>query len=459
MSLSSPFIRRPVGTTLLTIAILLSGTLSYFLLPVAPLPSVDQPTINVNANLPGASPETMASAVATPLERQFGRIAGITEMTSNSSLGGTNITLQFDLSRDINACAREVQAAINAAASQLPANMPNRPNYRKVNPSDSPIMVLAITSDLYDSSRTYDVAATVLQQKLSQVEGVGQVNVWGSSLPAVRVEVNPSALNGLGLDLSDVRTALSAANANRPKGSISNDRYSWSISSTDQLLKAAEYRPLIVAYRNGSPVRLSDIANVIDSVENERVLGLSNNQRSTSMAVMRQPGANIIATVDALWELLPQLQASIPPAMKLQVIVDRTQTIRASVEDTQWTLMMSVVLVILVVFFFLRDWRSTLIPSVAVPVSLIGTFGVMYLCGYSLDNLSLMALTIATGFVVDDAIVVVENVSRHLEMGESPMQAALKGAAEIGFTVLSISVSLIAVFIPILLMSGYIGRL
>ena len=459
MSLSSPFIHRPVGTTLLTLAIALAGMMSYFLLPVSPLPAVDQPTINVGANLPGASPETMASSVATPLERQFGRIAGVTEMTSSSSLGNTNITLQFDLSRDINACAREVQAAINAAGGTLPANLPSPPTYRKQNPADSPVMVLAITSALYDTAKTYDAAATILQQKISQVEGVGRVDVWGSSLPAVRVEVNPTSLSSIGLALSDVRTALQNANALRPKGSLSAEDYTYSISSTDQLFSAEEYRPLIVAYRKGSPVRLSDVANVIDSVENTRTLGLSNNQPSTSMAVFRQPNANIIETVDALWKLLPTLQASIPPAMKLQVIVDRTTTIRASVQDTQRTLGISVLLVIGVVFLFLRDWRSTFIPSVAVPVSLIGTFGVMYLLGYSLDNLSLMALTISTGFVVDDAIVVVENISRHIEAGMSPKKAALKGAAEIGFTVLSISVSLVAVFIPILLMSGYIGLL
>ena len=459
MSLSSPFIHRPVGTTLLTIAITLAGVMSYFLLPVSPLPAVDQPTINVSANLPGASPETMASSVATPLERQFGRIAGVTEMTSGSSLGNTNITLQFDLSRDINACAREVQAAINAAGGTLPANLPSPPTYRKQNPADSPVMVLAITSPLYGTEKTYDAAATILQQKISQVEGVGRVDVWGSSLPAVRVEVNPTALSSIGLALSDVRTALQSANALRPKGSLSGEDYSYSISSTDQLFTAEEYRPLIVAYRNGSPVRLSDVANVIDSVENTRTLGLSNNKPSTSIAVFRQPNANIIETVDALWTLMPQLQASIPPAMQLQVIVDRTTTIRASVDDTQHTLAISVLLVIGVVFLFLRDWRSTFIPSVAVPVSLIGTFGVMYLLGYSLDNLSLMALTISTGFVVDDAIVVVENISRHIEAGLPPKKAALKGAAEIGFTVLSISVSLIAVFIPILLMGGYIGLL
>ncbi|CAN5502535.1 multidrug efflux RND transporter permease subunit MuxC [soil metagenome] len=459
MSISAPFIHRPVGTTLLTVAIALGGALGYFLLPVSPLPQVEFPTISVSAQLPGASPETMASAVATPLERQFGRIAGITQMTSSSTIGGTSVTMQFDLNRDINAAARDVQAAINAAAGQLPTNLPGRPTYRKYNPADAPVLILALTSDLYDRAHMYDVAASILQQKLSQVPGIGQVIIGGSALPAVRVDVNPTALNNLGLGLSDVRTVLGSANANRPKGQIADSRRTYSLGTTDQLLTAKEYEPLIIAYRNGAPVRLSSVANVIDSVEDVRVTGLANGTPAVPLIIFRQPGANIISAVDNVMAILPQLRAEIPPAMNLLVISDRTTTIRASVEDTQYSLMLSIGLVVLVVFLFLRDPRSTLIPAVAVPVSLIGTFGVMYLCGYSKDKLSLMALTIATGFVVDDAIVVVENISRYLEKGFSPLEAALRGAKEVGFTVVSISVSLIAVFIPILLMSGYIGRL
>jgi multidrug efflux pump len=459
MSLSSPFIHRPVGTTLLTIAVALAGAVAYFFLPVSPLPQVDYPSVSVNAGLPGASPETMASSVATPLERQFGRIAGITEMTSTSTLGSTNITIVFDLSRNIDAAARDVQAAINAAAGQLPANLPVRPNYRKINPADAPIMILSITSEIYDKPRMYDVASSILAQKLSQVEGVGQVNVGGGSLPAVRVDVNPTKLNGLGLNLEDVRTTLSNANANRPKGRVEDDTRSVALDTTDQLLKADQYRPLIIAYRNGSPVRVGDVASVTDSVEDIRQTGLANGKPAILLFIFRQPNANIIATVGRIRALLPQLQASIPPAMKLGIGLDRTTTIRASVRDVEISLCLSISLVILVVFAFLRSWRATLIPSVAVPISLIGTFAAMYLLEYSLDNLSLMALTIATGFVVDDAIVVVENISRHLENGAQPMTAALDGAKEIGFTVMSISVSLVAVFIPILMMGGYIGRL
>jgi len=459
MSLSTPFIRRPVGTTLLTIALGLAGMVAYFFLPVSPLPQVDFPAISVQAGLPGASPETMASSVATPLERQFGRIAGITEMTSTSTLGSTSIQLVFDLSRDINAAARDVQAGINAAAGQLPANLPSKPNYRKINPADAPVLILAITSDLHDRARMYDAASTILQQKLSQVEGVGQVNVGGGAAPSVRVEVNPTKLNHLGLGLEDVRTVLASANANRPKGQLSDANRTIALATTDQLFKAREYRPLIIAYRNGAPVRLGDVADVVDSVENIRVSGLFNGKPAIPIIISRQPGANIIATVDRVLNLIPQMQAEIPAGMKISVVVDRTITVRASVHDTEITLCISVGLVILVVFLFLRSVRITLIPSVAVPISLIGTFGVMYLMGYSIDNLSLMALTIATGFVVDDAIVVIENITRHLEAGMQPLAAALLGAKEIGFTVLSISASLIAVFIPILLMSGYIGRL
>ena len=459
MSLSTPFIHRPVATTLLTVALGLAGALAYVYLPVSPLPQVEFPTISVNAGLPGASPETMASAVATPLERQFGRIAGVTEMTSSSGVGSASITMQFDLGRNIDAAARDVQAAINAARSQLPANLPGNPSYRKVNPSDAPIMILSITSDVYDKARMYDAAASILQQKLSQVEGVGQVFVGGGALPAVRVDVNPTRLNNMGLGLEDVRATLGAANANRPKGSLWNDERNWTVTTTDQLQKASEYRPLIIAYRNGSPVRVSDVAEVTDSVEDIRTSGLFNGKPAISLIIFRQPGANIIETVDRIRELMPLLQAEIPAAMTLAISLDRTTTIRASVRDVEITLALSITLVIGVVFVFLRSFRTTLIPSVAVPVSLIGTFGVMYLCGYSIDNLSLMALTIATGFVVDDAIVVIENISRHLEAGMKPLEAALLGAKEIGFTVLSISVSLVAVFIPILMMGGIVGRL
>jgi multidrug efflux pump len=459
MSISEPFIRRPIATSLLTVAVALAGGIAFRFLPVSPLPQVEFPTIQVSANLPGASPETMASAVATPLERQFGRIAGITEMTSASSLGSANITLQFDLSRDIDAAGRDVQAAINAARGQLPANLPSNPRYRKVNPSDAPIMLLSLTSDLVEKPRMYDIASSVLQQKISQIEGVGQVTVGGGALPAVRVEVNPTLLSSYGIGLEDVRTVLGSANANRPKGSIANGSRTWSLATTDQLLKAEEYRSLIIRYQDGAGVRLGDVANVTDSVEDVRSGGLANGKPAVLLIINRQPGANIIATVDRIREVLPQLRASIPPTIHLDVVQDSTRTIRASVHDVEITLIASILLVILVVFLFLRNVRSTLIPSVAVPVSLIGTFGVMYLLDYSIDNLSLMALTIATGFVVDDAIVVIENITRYLEQGMRPMEAALRGAREIGFTVLSISISLIAVFIPILLMGGIVGRL
>jgi multidrug efflux pump len=459
MSLSTPFINRPVGTTLLTIALALAGGLAYFLLPVSPLPQVDFPTIQVSAGLPGASPETMASSVATPLERQFGRIAGVTEMTSGSSLGSCNITLQFTLDRDINAAARDVQACINAARGYLPANLPSNPNYYKVNPADAPIMILSLTSDVYDKAHMYDAASSILAQKLAQVQGVGQVSVGGGALPAVRVEVNPTKLNALGLGLNDLQTVLNDANANAPKGQIVTDTRTVSLATTDQLTKADQYRTLLVAYHNGSPVRVGDVADVLDSVQDVRNSGIANGRPAVLLIINRQPGANIIQTVDRVKSLMPQFQAEIPTAMHLAVVMDRTITIRASVRDVEKTLLLSVGLVILVVFIFLRDWRSTIIPSVAVPVSLIATFGVMYLCDYSLDNLSLMALTIATGFVVDDAIVVIENVTRHLEAGMEPKEAALQGAAEIGFTVLSISISLVAVFIPLLLMGGIVGRL
>src|SRR6185437_15090545 len=399
------------------------------------------------------------SAVATPLERQFGRIAGITEMTSTSYLGMSQIVMQFDLNRNIDAAARDVQAAINAARGRLPPNLPSNPTYRKINPADAPIMILTLTSDTYGKARMYDSAATILQQKLSQVRGVGQVMIGGGAAPAVRVDVNPTILNHMGIGLEDVRTVLGSANANRPKGQIADETRAWSISTTDQLLTASEYRPLIVAYRRGAPVRLGDVASVADSVEDIRAFGQYEGKPAITIVVFRQPGANIIATVDRIRALLPQLEAQIPADMTLSEAMDRTATIRASVHEVQFTLLVSVGLVILVVFLFLRDMRATFIPSVAVPVSLIGTFGVMYLAGYSLDNLSLMALTVATGFVVDDAIVVIENITRHLEEGVPPLAAALRGAREIGFTVLSISVSLVAVFIPILLMGGIVGRL
>jgi len=459
MNISAPFIRRPVATSLLTLAIVLAGAVAYLQLPVSPLPQVDFPTISVSASLPGASPEIMAAAVAAPLERQLGHIAGVTEMTSQSNLGSTSITLQFDLSRDINGAARDVQAAINAARAFLPTDLPSNPSYRKVNPADPPIMILALTSDVYDRGQLYDAASTIIQQSLSQIEGVGQVSVGGGALPAVRVDINPQPLNSFGLGLEDVRAMLSRQNANLPKGQLADGATTADILANDQLMKAKDYRPLVVAYHDGAAVRLGDIADVQDSVENIRAAGFVNGKPSVMLIVSRQPGANIIETVDRIKKSLPALKASIPTAMSLAVVLDRTTTIRASVRDVERTLVISVLLVILVVFLFLRDWRSTLIPSVVVPVSLIGTFGVMYLFRYSIDNLSLMALTISTGFVVDDAIVVIENVSRHLEMGLSPLQAALKGAQEVGFTVFSISVSLVAVFIPILLMGGIVGRL
>jgi len=459
MNISAPFIRRPVATTLLTIGIALAGAVAFKFLPVSPLPQIDFPTINVSAGLPGASPEIMASSVATPLERQFGRIAGITEMTSTSSIGSTNITIQFELSRNIDGAARDVQAAINAARSYLPINLPSNPTYRKVNPADSPIMVLGLTSNIYDRAKLYDAASSIMMQRISQVPGVGQVNVGGSSLPAVRVELNPTQLNSYGLGLQDVASMLGTQNSNLAKGQIWDDTASRDILANDQLLKADFYKPLIVGYHNGAAVRLSDVADVEDSNQNIRNSGYVNGKPCVNLIIFRQPGANIIDTVDRIYEAMPSLKASIPSGIDMTIVIDRTTTIRASVSDVERTLAIAISLVILVVFVFLRNVRATAIPSVAVPVSLVGTFAVMYLCGYSIDNLSLMALTISTGFVVDDAVVVIENVTRYLEMGLSPMKAALKGAEEIGFTVLSISLSLIAVFIPILLMGGIVGRL
>jgi len=459
MSISAPFIRRPIGTSLLAAALLLSGILAFNFLPVASLPKMDFPVISVGAGLPGADPQTMASAVATPLERQFGRISGVNQMTSSSQLGSTGIALQFDLNRDINAAARDVQASINAARSQLPANLPSNPTYRKVNPADAPILLLGLTSDTATVPQMYDAADSILSQKLSQVDGVGQVFVWGSAQPAVRAEVNPTLLNKLGIGLDTVRNALNAANANRPKGSVSNGSTSFSFTDTDQLFTADEYRPLIMSYNNGAAVRLGDVAEVEDSVSDVRNLGLINGKPGIILPIFRQPGANIIDTVDRVKAILPYLQSSISPAMRLSVVMDRTTSVRASVKDIERTLLISIVLVILVVFLFLRTVRATIIPSIAVPLSLVGTFGVMYLLGYSLDNLSLMALAISTGFVVDDAIVVLENITRYVEQGMGAVQATFKGAAEIGFTVLSMSVSLIAVFIPLLMMGGIVGRL
>ena len=441
------------------IAIALAGVVAFRLLPVSPLPQVDFPTISVNAGLPGASPETMASAVATPLERQFSRIAAVTEMTSSSSLGSTSVTLQFDLNRDINAAARDVQAAINAARGYLPTNLPNNPTYRKVNPADSPIFMLALTSDVLSKSQMYDAASSILAQKLAQVSGVGQVIVGGGALPGVRIELNPTALNKYGIGLEQVRGVLSTANANTPKGYLSDGHRTWEVSANDQIFKAIDYEPLIVAYHNGSAVRISDVGRAEDRPENIRNAGYANGKPSVLVIIFRQPNANIIDTVDGIRAVLPQLKAAIPPAIDMRVAMDQTVTIRASVLNVEQTLIISVVLVILVVFVFLRNPRTTFIPSIAVPVSLIGTFGVMYLLGYSLDNLSLMALCISTGFVVDDAIVVIENITRYLEKGMHPFEAAMRGAQEIGFTVLTISISLVAVFIPLLLMGGIVGRL
>jgi multidrug efflux pump len=459
VNISDICIRKPVATTLLTIALALSGIVAFRLLPVSPLPQVEFPTLQVQAQLPGASPETMASAVATPLERQFGRIAGLTQLTSTSTLGNCSIVLQFDLNRNIDAAGRDVQAAINAARSQLPTDLPGNPTYRKVNPADAPILIFGLTSATIPRGQMYDAASSILAQKLSQIQGVGQVTVGGSALPGVRVELNPTQLNNLGISLEDVRTVLAAANSNSPKGEIADHQQAYAITDSDQLLKAADYAPLVVRYQNGAAVHLSDVGVVRDSVEDVRNLGMVDGKPSVLLIVFRSPGANIIDTVDRVLAAMPQLEASISPAIDMSVVLDRTVTIRASVADVEITLLISIALVIMVVFVFLRNLRATLIPGVVVPLSLIGTFGVMYLCGYSLDNLSLMALTISTGFVVDDAIVVIENISRYREKGMNPYAAAARGASEIGFTVISISISLIAVFVPILMMGGIVGRL
>ena len=453
------FIHRPVATTLLTLAIAISGAIGFRLLPVSPLPQVDFPVISISASLPGASPETMASSVATPLERALGRIAGVNEMTSMSSLGSTRVILQFDLDRDINGAARDVQAAINAAQSLLPTGMPSRPSYRKVNPSDAPIMILTLTSDTYSQGQLYDFASTQLAQKISQTEGVGDVSVGGSSLPAVRVELNPSALFNQGVSLDSVRQAIANANVRRPQGAVENPQQRWQIQANDALKTADAYRPLIIHYNNGSAVRLADVAEVKDSVQDVRNAGMTDAKPAIILAISRAPDANIIETVDRIRAELPALQENIPASIQLNVAQDRSPTIRASLAEVEQSLAIAIGLVILVVFIFLRSGRATLIPAVAVPVSLIGSFAAMYLCGFSLNNLSLMALTIATGFVVDDAIVVLENISRHVEAGMKPINAALLGAREVGFTVLSMSISLVAVFIPLLLMEGLPGRL
>ncbi|TBM24053.1 multidrug efflux RND transporter permease subunit MdtC [Hafnia paralvei] len=453
------FINRPVATTLLTLAITLCGILGFKLLPIAPLPQVDYPVIMVSASLPGASPETMASSVATPLERALGRIAGISEMTSSSSLGSTRIIIQFDFNRDINGAARDVQAAINAAQSLLPSGMPSRPSYRKANPSDAPIMIMTLTSDTYDQAKLYDIASTQLAQKIAQVDGVGDVSVGGSSLPAVRIELNPEALFNQGVSLDSVQTSIANANVRRPQGAIEKNDKRWQVQANDEIKTAQDYQPLIIHYNNGSAVRLSDVANVKDSVENVRNAGMTNAKPAILIMIRRSADANIIETVDRIREQIPEFRALIPASIELQVAQDRSPTIRASLDEVESSLAIAVGLVIMVVFLFLRSGRATLIPAVAVPVSLIGTFAAMYLCDFSLNNLSLMALTIATGFVVDDAIVVLENISRHVEAGMKPKKAALIGAREVGFTVLSMSLSLVAVFIPLLLMSGLPGRL
>jgi len=459
VNITEPFVRRPVATTLLSLGVALAGAVCFGLLPVSPLPQVDFPTISVSASLPGASPEVMAATVATPLERAMGRIAGITELTSSSSLGNSRVTMQFDLSRNIDAAGREVQAAIQAARSTLPTSLPNNPTYRKLNPADAPVMIIALTSPRYDRGQLYDIASTNLAQRISQVKGVGQVIVGGGSLPAVRVELNPTVLNDLAIGFDDVRTAITNTNANRPKGFLDDGVRSWTVQANDQAREADEYKPIVVTWRNGAAVRLSDLGDVVDGVQDVRNYGMANGKPAVLMIVFRQPNANIIEVVDSITSLIPELQASIPGSVDVSVMMERTSTIRGSLHDVERTLLISVALVVLVVYVFLRSGRATLIPAVAIPISLVGTFGAMYLLGFSLNNLSLMALIVATGFVVDDAIVVLENVSRHIEAGMKPFPAALQGAREVAFTVVSMSVSLVAVFIPILFMGGIVGRL
>ena len=456
---SELFIRRPVATTLLTIGIAFSGLLAFGLLPVAPLPQIDFATISVSASMPGGSPSDMASAVAAPLEKHLGQIADVTEMTSQSTLSNTRVTLQFGLDRDIDGAARDVEAAINAARADLPSSLKQNPTYRKYNPADSPIMVLALTSTTRTPGALYDIASNVLQQRISQLDGIGNVDVGGSALPGVRVELNPGALFHFGVGLEDVRAALASANANSPKGAVDDDDFHYQLYANDQASKADQYRDLVVAYRNNAPVRLRDVAEVVDSVEDLRNAGLADSKPAIGLILYREPGANVIKAVDGVKAELPRLIAALPGDVDLTVIVDRSVTIRGSLADTERTLIIAVALVILVVFVFLRSVRASAIPSVAVPVSIIGTFGAMYMLGFSLDNLSLMALTISTGFVVDDAIVVLENITRHIEEGKTRLQAAILGASEVGFTVMSISLSLVAVFLPLLLLGGLPGRL
>jgi multidrug efflux pump len=459
VNFSAPFIKRPVGTTLLALAVLLAGAIAFNLLPVAPLPQVDFPTINVNASLPGASPDVMAATVATPLERALGRIAGISEMTSSSALGSTNVTIQFDLSKDINTSAREVQAAINAARPMLPSGMAGNPTYRKMNPADAPIMILSLTSESQSVSQMYDAASTILAQKISQLPGIGQVNVGGGALPAVRIDLDLNQINNMGISLEQVRTAIATSNINAPKGALEDEQHRWQLQANDQLTTPADYSRITVAYVKGVAVRLDQVAHVSQNSQNVRTMGMANGKPSVQLIIFRQPGANIIQAVEAIKAELPELHAAIAQSIQINIMSDRTITIRASLHDSEVTLLLSVALVALVVFAFLRDWRATLIPAIAVPISLVGTFAAMYLLGYSLDNLSLMALIVATGFVVDDAVVVLENIMRHVEEGVPPMQASLRGAQEVGFTVLSMSLSLVAVFLPVLLMGGIIGRL
>ncbi|HEX4343778.1 MAG TPA: efflux RND transporter permease subunit, partial [Verrucomicrobiae bacterium] len=459
MNISEPFIKRPVATSLLMAGVVLMGLLGYWLLPISALPPVDFPTIQVVAQYPGASPDVMVSSVTTPLERQFGQISGLDTMTSVSSFGNTSITLQFDLDRDIDAASQDVQAAINAARGVLPTGMPNPPTYSKVNPADTPILTVELTSDSLPLEQVNDLADTTLAQKLSEVSGVGLVTIEGNQKPAVRVQVNPAAIASLGLSLEDVRTAIIQSSVNAPKGSFDGSRQSYAINANDQIFSADEYKNVIIAYKNGSPIRISDLGEAVDNVENVRLASWVGGEPAVLIDIQRQPGANIIQTVDRVKALLPRLRASLPPSVKLTIFGDRTETIRASISDVQFTLILTVVLVVLVIFVFLRKFWATVIPSIALPLTLIGTFGVMKLVGFSLDNLSLMALTISTGFVVDDAIVMIENIVRYIEAGETPMEAALKGAKQIGFTIVSLSVSLVAVFIPLLFMTGIVGRL
>ncbi|MBX9847865.1 MAG: efflux RND transporter permease subunit, partial [Rhodocyclaceae bacterium] len=459
MNLSSPFIHRPIATSLITLGLMLAGIIAFFALPIAPLPQVNFPTIAVSANLPGASPETMAATVATPLERVLGQIAGITEITSSSSQGNTRITIQFELDRDIDGASRDVQAAINAARPLLPTSLPANPTYRKLNPADAPIMILAMTSKTLTPGQMYDIASTVLSQRISQVSGIGEVVIGGGALPAVRVDVDPNRLVASGIGIDTVRTAIGNANGRRPLGAIESNDQQWQLGANDQIREAAEFAKVIIKYQDNRALRLGDVANVTDSVENVRTYGAANGKPAVLLVLRPQPDANIIDTVESVKSLLPFLRASIPAAIDLDIMMDRTPTIRGSLREVEHTLLISIALVILVVFLFLRRIRATFIPSVVVPVSLVSTFGVMYLCGFSLNNVSLMALTVATGFVVDDAIVVLENISRHIEMGKTPKQAALDGSREISFTIVSITLSLIAVFIPLLGLGGIVGRL